>query len=165
METFLIVFFAAIITWFIAKRRRKESSNKESNLLADNKSKFFNDPVKPGFSLSARQTDKVSSIYNTFSDVYPISQQDIIVVFTVAPDSDLEIAYWLKMRDSYLEILKQKNISQISAKKEVFQLLMNFSKIPVEDLIKKIKPKHLNQNDIDFILDNFSNRLNKKWSL
>jgi hypothetical protein len=165
MEAFLVVVMAAIITWFIVKRRRKEIAKKEGNLLTDNKSNFFNVPVKSNFSLSARQIDKINSIYNTFSDVYPISQEDIIVVFTVAPDSELEIDFWLKMRDSYLEILKQKNILEIPAKKEVFQLLLNCSKIPLEELLKKIKTEHLNQNDIEYIIDNFTNRLNKKWSL
>ena len=72
------------------------------------------------------------------------------------------------LKDHYnyvFPILKERNISELNSKNEVFQLLLNCSKMPFDTLLQKVKTGHLTQNEIKYIVDNFTNRLNKKWSL
>lgn len=121
--------------------------------------------VSNDFVLSATQLDKVAMIHDTFKEVYPINHQDLILVFCKAPDSAVELNFWIKMRATYLEILQHKQINDLATQKAIFQVLLNCVKMPIKILEKQRIVQQLSLQDIEYIKQSFTKRLQLKWDL
>jgi hypothetical protein len=162
MNYSLMVFFALIAAAIIARRHFEEKKIREaeqfSSAVTPNKVVKKSNRVE---NLKSNQLDLIKNIHNTIHEVYPFSLEDTINAFQNSNNTKKKIEQWLTIKDFYLDILSRWQVSDLITKKEVFQLILQTSGIQTMDTVLKVEIRNLNKKEIEFIVINLSDRLNK----
>ena len=157
-----ILVLAAVIAWLVVSRRRLQDQDDKKNSrnfrkIDQNKIEKTQELTRRE-KLSSKQLEQINLIHQSFLEVYPISLEDMKNNLQRDNEVDKEIDLWLTMRDSYLAILAEKKYSDIKTKKEVFQLIWMSTMVPREEIPSKIRIKILSQEELEYVLNDFSRR-------
>ncbi|WP_353777421.1 hypothetical protein [Winogradskyella sp. 3972H.M.0a.05] len=111
--------------------------------------------------LSENQLTKIKSIHKTFEEVYPISLEETITNFKRDLNIDKEINLWLKMEETFQNIINEKEYGKTEERKEVFKIILMRTMMPKHEVKSNLEIKELSENDADYVLDEFESRMNK----
>jgi hypothetical protein len=103
--------------------------------------------------LSAAQLEKISFIYNTFTEVQPSTLEETITDFKRDQNPDNEISIWLSMANAYQKFVQKKGTGiAIASKKEAYKLVLLRSEMSSKEEVAEAKLKLLSPADVSDIL-------------
>jgi len=97
-------------------------------------------------SLTARQTEQIDYLYQTFKEVDSTSREKWMDDFKRDQNPDTEIEVWMMMANAYNSYCQNKRLD-LFVKKEVFQLLLMRSMMPESDVLKQLQSTYLTEKD------------------
>lgn len=106
---------------------RSNSKSDNSNVQTVNPNDLILSPVVHD-SLSMDQIEKIKKIQKAFSEVDSITLEETITIFKRDSDPDSEIEIWLAMLNVYEKIITKNPALDINRKKEVYRLLLLYTR-------------------------------------
>ncbi len=106
--------------------------------------------------LTNKQVEHIKNIHRTFSEVYPISFEEMHDNFLKDQNPDKEIEVWLAMVESYQKFsVKNKGEHNIEKRREAFGLIMTRSMMSENEVLKDYEIKLLNKKEVDEIFKTY----------
>ena len=150
-----IVFIGILLFLFFRFNKSNKASNKTKTI---NLNELTPSPIQHK-TLSETQLEQIKSIHKTFEEVYPVTLEETITNFKRDRNIDNEIQLWMKMKETFLSVMEQKQYSKIEERKEVFKLILMRSMMSNADVIKNAKVKELDNESIASILNLFESKM------
>lgn len=137
-----------------------KTKKEESETITIDPSELIPGPIQHE-NLSEDQLVKIKSIHKTFEEVYPITLEETITNFKRDLNIDKEINLWMKMRETFQNVLNKKQYGKVEERKEVFKIILMRTMMPKNKVKSNMDIKELSKNDANYILSEFETQMNK----
>ncbi|TDQ27530.1 hypothetical protein [Tenacibaculum caenipelagi] len=137
-----------------------KTKKQESEIITIDPNELIPGPIQHE-DLSENQLTKIKLIHKTFEEVYPITLEETITNFKRDLNIDREINLWIKMKETFENVLNEKQYDKVEERKEVFKIIFMSTMMPKNKVKSNVEIKELSENDADYILSEFEKQMNK----